>query len=150
MMLSVVIAVSWHFIRGTAGVEFFANASTLDVAFGRKGASLEWEGDYRGYSITPFRTFFYRDGDTWAQSQGTFCGLSLHSGYTRNDWGHVHANAYLLISPPWILAALLAVAVTAHRINRKASRVPGHCQRCGYDLRATPERCPECGRETRA
>jgi hypothetical protein len=27
-------------------------------------------------------------------------------------------------------------------VNRIATR---HCTNCGYDLRASPERCPECG-----
>jgi hypothetical protein len=48
--------------------------------------------------------------------------------------------------------ALLTVAVTAShflfvRSWRSARRaaMAGRCRRCGYDLRASPDRCPECG-----
>jgi hypothetical protein len=42
---------------------------------------------------------------------------------------------------------LPAAAVAASMILRRLRCIEraGHCTACGYDLRATPARCPECG-----
>jgi hypothetical protein len=47
--------------------------------------------------------------------------------------------------PFWFLAAAFAVAPLCWLRRRQARRVRGGCLKCGYDLRATPSRCPECG-----
>src|SRR4051794_28842260 len=40
----------------------------------------------------------------------------------------------------------LVVSLVGRSLSRHGGRFPaGLCRRCGYDLRATPERCPECG-----
>ena len=54
-------------------------------------------------------------------------------------------------APYWFLAAVMAVPPLlwgrrAVRRRREAMRRRARlCPRCGYDLRATPGRCPECG-----
>lgn len=50
--------------------------------------------------------------------------------------------------PPWMIAVPSAIHSTIWLVRRRRNRtraVTGKCKQCGYDLRATPERCPECG-----
>ena len=54
------------------------------------------------------------------------------------------------ILPLWIPTVAFAPlpiwgAVRAYRARRRRRPLAGVCPICGYDLRATPDRCPECG-----
>lgn len=55
---------------------------------------------------------------------------------------------YRFYSPLWMVtlsASLFAAGLLASRARRHTPGRPGLCPRCGYDLRASPDRCPECG-----
>jgi hypothetical protein len=47
--------------------------------------------------------------------------------------------------PLILLTGILPVLRLIHRRRQQTRRRLGLCLTCGYDLRATPERCPECG-----
>ena len=57
-----------------------------------------------------------------------------------------YAVAWILIVAMLLLPALLMGMVRLIiQMRRRAATAAGRCAQCGYDLRATPDRCPECG-----
>ena len=64
--------------------------------------------------------------------------------------GGMNQYSLFLRLPFWMAAALFAgpPAMYLRRARRAAAgQGAGRCAACGYDLRASPSRCPECGAE---
>ena len=60
----------------------------------------------------------------------------------------VVSSRYVVYVPHWFVVLgllILPVVATTQRLRRQRRVDAGHCTTCGYDLRATPKRCPECG-----
>ena len=73
-----------------------------------------------------------------------------HSEYAGFEYG-TYSSGWNVWVPWWLPTLLFLIAPTlwAYRTWRGAKQgTAGTCPACGYDLRATPELCPECGHVT--
>jgi hypothetical protein len=60
-----------------------------------------------------------------------------------------YSEGWQIVLPCWfVLPMMLLLPGLWYGLHRRKKRrvSEGRCAFCGYDLRATPERCPECGR----
>jgi hypothetical protein len=72
-------------------------------------------------------------------------GFGLEHGGFTNDGD---TESWCIIGAPLWLIALVSAALPLSSMvafmRRRNNRMQGRCISCGYDLRATPGRCPEC------
>lgn len=96
-----------------------------------------------------------RAGFTFRRDGGSRSPLNLRTPQRmpRELYGHPVPSAHVtqVMVPHWFLLALSALTLAwscrwlwRNRRSRLWAK-SGRCGACGYDLRASPDRCPECG-----
>jgi hypothetical protein len=106
----------------------------------RLAKNASWQGGMSSYP----RTIRWRFGCAYETYPVYHMGISATSA-------SFTTNPRLIVVPYAYPAALFAFVPAVHAVRRRRAsrrRTTGLCRTCGYDLRASPERCPECGTAT--
>ncbi|CAN5391259.1 hypothetical protein BH09PLA1_BH09PLA1_12800 [soil metagenome] len=96
-----------------------------------------------------FSAFTWPKGLRNEQGNGYFRSPATPSRDSWYAWiARVDESIFLVGVPYWCILLLCVPFPAAWVLRRRKiakRRIAGQCLTCGYDLRATSDRCPECG-----
>jgi hypothetical protein len=129
---------------GRGGAGFARIVQTLDwyggTPYGDMVLKLQGRAPFHGVAPPQYPQLTFRPG------KALVLGFGFERYVSRPPARLVAIHA--LVVPLWcpFLVFVSVPAVRTWRWRRRRQRLRGRlCPACGYDLRATPERCPECG-----
>ena len=123
-------------------VHFIRSRQLLMFREGVQSDAIDWDA--------PFVAWYDEYGldESWERwgfgyARGTFPAFGIGRPPDSPD-----ATSTALVIPHWSIVlstAALPLKRAVHALRRRRRYRAGLCLACGYDLRASPERCPECG-----
>lgn len=129
------------------GVDLHAGSARLDAAsltFPPPGkpadliASDMWSPGWHSYGAEYAVPTSWRD-NLWPSYEHA-TGTTTHGGFPFANWS--------VLVPYWlpvVITLMLPVWIATRFIRSRRRCRRGRCKVCGYDLRGSPEQCPECG-----
>jgi hypothetical protein len=145
-------AVSWNSsakMNGTAiGLGSWNGHIEFILRYSRHGTIPVQPQGYRWTHYPSARYAAPQDNPTWS-----FCGIYAAESLSFFNVALIDINKPDAVTkyfgvPDWLIAGFLMLPpfLWLHGfLKRRRQHRLGHCAKCGYDLRATPDRCPECG-----
>ena len=74
---------------------------------------------------------------------------SVHRRIDGSEFRNFYWQVHMRVCSAWVSPLFLPLLlVSIKRLRTRSRRRSGRCLNCGYDLRASPGPCPECGRTT--
>jgi hypothetical protein len=138
----------------TAGAQAFALSSY-------QGRLVFWNATRSADPPPYFWTYYYgyrEHGQAWANGSDGACDGGLQTVWKwadfvtyshERDMGMDHRRftlRYCVLFPVLLIPVAWFILLKSMEHRQQRQRLATHsCAICGYDLRATPTRCPECG-----